>query len=270
MEPDDRKPEQGRGNVFAARNDVVRVDAVDSLDEHLSSSLRTFFRVLGVPHLYGEQIAPAVQTDSARVFVAVRDRPWPPWGLGGRKIAAICQVQPIGEALYGLGPIYVTDEDATNVGLVGALLKEALEVAAQEENAEVSYLVLDGSVLGGRVLELSGFVKTDDAVVTDAARYSFYRAPAQKVLDELGLAKTSAPELLAHQLDDETFKRLALFYAVLYVAGHPREVDHLVVREIIPILGGLFGASLPGGVPPTPPTALPAEIPRRGPIEDTR
>ncbi len=48
MEPDDRKPEQGGGNVFAARNDVVRVDAVDSLDEHLSSSLRTFFRVLGV------------------------------------------------------------------------------------------------------------------------------------------------------------------------------------------------------------------------------
>lgn len=242
---------------LAARNDVVRVEWFDSIDEHLASALKTFFRLLGASHVFDERIEPSVATDAARLCVAVRDRPWPPWGLGGRKLAAVCQVQPIGEALYGLSPLFVADEDLTNIGLVGTLLKETLDEIAREQDAEVSYLVLDGAVLSRRVLESNGFTQTDDAVVTDTARYSFYRASAQKVLDRLGLATTSTPELLAHQFGEHTFDRLALFHSALHLAGSPRAWDDVLAREIVPISGGLFSAGLPGGPPPGPSSSGP-------------
>lgn len=248
------------GDMFAKRNDVVRIDACDELDEYLAASLRTFFRHLGVPHLFDERIAPALSSGDSRLFAAVRDRPWPPWGVGARKVCALCHVQSIGEGLHGLGPVYVTDEDATNIGLVGALLKEVLEEVGSEEKAEVSYLVVEGSVMASRVLAASGFRQTDDVVLTDKARYFFHRAEAQQLLEQLGLAKVSVPELLAHEIDDHTFERTALFYGTLNLAGHPHPWDEFLVREIIAIEAGLFNASLPGGVPPTPPSKLPGEI----------
>jgi hypothetical protein len=251
MNPDVAQALTGEA-TFAARNDVVRIEWFDSLDEHLASALRTFCRLLDVPHVFEERIEPAMTTDSARLCVAMRDRPWPPWGLGGRKIAAVCQVQPIGESLYGLSPMFVADEDLTNIGLVAVVIKETLEEIAREQDAEVSYLVLDGSVLSHRVLESAGFAKTDDAVVTETARYSFYRGSAQKVLDELGLSSISTPELLAHEIPDTTYDRIAFLHSALYLAGSPRRWDDVLAREIIAINGGLFSAGLPGGPPPGP------------------
>jgi hypothetical protein len=185
--------------------------------------------------------------------VALRDRPWPPWGLGGRIVAAVCQVNELGEALYGLGPVYVADDEVTNIGMVGATLKAVLEEVSREEGSEVAYLVRDGSVLAPRVLESFGFTKTDDAVVTEAARYSFHRASAGDLADRLGLSQTSTSELLAHSIDSETFQALSWFYSSLYLGGHAELRTDLVPPEIAQTLSGIFTASLPGGTPPPPP-----------------
>src|SRR3712207_8057300 len=53
------------------------------------------------------------------------------------------------------------------------------------------------------------FRSSDDLQVTDQAKYRFYRMPAAKLLDSLGLANVSVPELLAHQLDDGTLDRVS-------------------------------------------------------------
>lgn len=44
-------------------------------------------------------------------------------GVGARDVTVACQVQTITEDSYDVSPVYVTDEDLTNVGLMGALGK---------------------------------------------------------------------------------------------------------------------------------------------------
>ena len=238
-------------------NDVVRIDRVDEMDSHLAVATMSFFRRLGIPHLYSERIAPTLEGGDSQVFLAARDRPWPPWGLGARSIGALCQVHPVGKSTYALSPVYTAEEDATNVGLVAAVYKEALEELSRTAGAEVSYLVVEGSRFADRLLRSVGFQPSDDLQVTDQAKYRFYRADAGKLAAALGLDKVSVPELLAHKLDDATMDRLSSYFSGLHLAtGQGRFTDR-VVYEILWIDGGLFDASLPGGVPPSPPTALP-------------
>ena len=237
-------------------NDVVRIDRVDEMDSHLAVAAMSFFRRLGIPHLYSERIAPTLEGGDSQVFLAARDRPWPPWGLGARSIGALCQVHPVGKSTYALSPVYTAEEDATNVGLIAAVYKETLEELSRTEGAEVSYLVVEGSRFADRLLRSVGFQPSDDLQVTDQAKYRFYRANAGKLAAALGLDKVSVPELLAHKLEDATLDRLSSYFSGLHLAtGQGRFTDR-VVYEILWIDGGLFDASLPGGVPPSPPTAL--------------
>ena len=240
-------------------NDVVRIDRVDEMDSHLAVATKSFFRLLGIPHLYSERIAPTLEGGDSQVFLAARDRPWPPWGLGARSIGALCQVHPVGKSTYALSPVYTADEDATNIGLIAAVYKETLEELSRTAGAEVSYLVVEGSRFADRLLRSVGFQPSDDLQVTEQAKYRFYRVDAGKLAAALGLDKVSVPELLAHKLDDATLDRLSSYFAGLHLAtGQGRFTDR-VVYEIGWIDGGLFDASLPGGVPPSPPTALPED-----------
>lgn len=245
---------------FAKRNDVVRLEGFDTLDDDVAITLHSFFRALGAPHLVAERVEPALASGESRLFTAVRDRPWPPWGVGARKATAVTQVQEIGQGLFGLGPVHVGPQDEGNLGLQAALLKEVLDYATSRERAEIAYLVLEGSVLSARVLVKAGFTQTEDVVLAETGRYVYYRADAAATRKWLGLDRLSTPELLANEIDDEAFERVALFLGPLVAAGQPRPWEELIGRELIAIDLGLFNASLPGGVPPSPPTALPIDF----------
>lgn len=234
-------------SVYDQENDAVRLDNFCELDTAVAVAMRSFFRKIGSPHLFEERILPTLEIEDSMIFAAVRDRPWPPWGHGSRRISALIQIHPVGNNSFGLSPIYVRPEEASNLGLRAALFKEAIESLSQRPKAEVNYLVIEGSVLTDRVLSSVGFKRSDDLVQTEAARYFFYRADARALLDQLQLTKVSIPELLSHRVADSVLERNALYQGVL---------DWSRTRETIPIDGGSFDASLPGGVPPSPPTRL--------------
>jgi hypothetical protein len=238
-------------------NDVVRIDRMDEMDSHLGVATMSFFRRLGVPHLYAERIAPTLESGDSQIFLAARDRPWPPWGLGARTIGALCQVHPVGKNSYAVSPVYTADEDATNIGLIAAVYKEALEDLGRTEGTEVNYLVVEGSRFADRLLRSVGFEPSDDLQVTEQAKYRFYRASAAKLLSALGLDQVSIPELLSHQVDDALLDRASSYFSGLHLATGQGRLSDRVVHEILWIDGGLFDAGLPGGVPPSPPTALP-------------
>lgn len=246
------KPEKPP-SLYDKSNDAVRMDSFSESDDATTVALRSFFRKLGTPYLYEERVLPTLKVRDSVLFAAVRDRPWPPWGHGSRRICAMIQAHPTGNRSYGLSPLYVRPEDASNIGLRAALYKEMLENLSQQRKAEVNYLVIEGSNVTDRVLRSVGFVRGNDLVMTEEARYFFYRADAAMVLDRLQLSKTSVPELLSHNISDAVLTQNSLFQGVL---------DWGRLREVIPIDGGSFDASLPGGVPPTPPSKI--EI---GPID---
>jgi len=257
--------EQVPARLYDEKNDAVRIDQEQDLDPHGAVAVMSFFRRLGKPHLFHERVRPTLQGGDSSVFLSVRDRPWPPWGLRARTVAAFCQVQAVSPGGVGVSPIYTADEDATNLGLVAAVYAEVLEELTRGERTEINYLVIEGSTYAGRVLRSYGFEPSEDLLVTDEHRYVFHRTEAAALRSRLGFDRVSVPELLAHEVDDETFREHALFFSTLDIGSQVIRLGDRFIREIIWIDGGLFDASLPGGVAPFPaPEAFPGEGQIRG------
>ncbi len=248
------------GGLYDERNDTTRIDMFDKVDQHTAVAMMAFCRQLGASHLFAERIRPILAEDRAVVFAAVRDRPWPPWGLGARQVSALCQVYPVGERAFTVSPIYTSPGEAANIGLISAVYREALEHITREKGAEVQYLVAEGAVLADRVLRKFGFAKTEDVAVTETARYFRYAVPASRVLAALGLDKLSTPELLAHRMDDGVYERNALFQLAFQIAAVPGHLwERRWVPEIGPFDGGGWDMDLPGG-PSEPSTPGPEVI----------
>src|SRR3954468_19109394 len=141
---------------FDYRNQSTRVDLFEEVNDRDLAALRSFTRRLGVPHLLDEVILPILRGGDSQIFAAVQDRPWPPWGLGARTITALCQTEAVSDASYAVSPVYVTEQDLTNIGLISALFKEALEQLIVNPRAEICYLVAEGSTLADRVMRANG------------------------------------------------------------------------------------------------------------------
>jgi Rps23 Pro-64 3,4-dihydroxylase Tpa1-like proline 4-hydroxylase len=234
---------------FAGRNNATRIDVFEELSHTAKGALRTFCRRLGAPHLMDEVFVPTLEDGDSSIFVAVRDRPWPPWGVGARTVTALCQVQTISDESYAVSPVYVTDEELTNVGLMAALFKEVLDSLTISPRAELNYLVADGAVLTARVLESLGFGRSEDVFLTEQARYHTWRTPVEKVISALELDKYATPDLLAHDVPTDTLLRQATFFHTIYLGSRAEWTDaRLSAAEIIQLVRGGH-AGKPGGVP---------------------
>ncbi|MFE6834122.1 prolyl hydroxylase family protein [Streptomyces sp. NPDC057705] len=241
-----------RRDFFTDGNGGTRIEIFDELSETAKAALYTFFRRVGAPHLMDEVVLPLFCDGDSQVFAAVRDRPWPPWGLGARNIVAFVQTHLVGDGCWGLSPVHVADEDLTNVGLCAAVYKEALETLAVDPNAEVHYLLAEGSRLADLTLRRAGFERTEDAFLTEAARYLTYRAPAGELLQGLGLAEADTVDVLAGALDDEVFELNAAFHNTIYLGSR---AEWVVDRPSVPseiarlVRGGHYNkpASVPTG-----------------------
>jgi 2OG-Fe(II) oxygenase superfamily len=232
------------------RNEATRIDLFDEVNELSAAALRSFFRRMHAPHLYDEIVLPLLSEGDSQIFAAVRDRPWPPWGLGARYVTAVCQTHLVGDDTYGISPVYVCDEDLSNAGLIAAVYKEVVEYLATNERAEINYLLAEGSTLADHVLRTVGFEKTEDVFLTEAARYFTYRIEARKLIEALGLTEVATPDLLAHEFDAELLARNALFHSTVYLGSRAdwTASSWAVAAEIAQLVrGGHY--TKPGGVP---------------------
>jgi hypothetical protein len=238
-------------SFYGERNEVTRIDVFEEVDPLAEAALRSFFRRLGAPHLVDEVILPLLGEGDSQIVAAVRDRPWPPWGLGARHVSAVCQTHLVGDETFGLSPVYVTDEDLANVGMVAAVYKEAVEYLAVSPRAEVNYLLAEGSRHADHVLRKAGFERTEDVFVTEAMRYFTYRIEAEKLRETLGLARIDSADLLAEDVDPEILTTNALFHHTIYAASRPEwaiTVAQARAAELAQLVrGGHY--SKPGGVP---------------------
>ncbi len=240
--------ENNSKRFFDTRNRSTRIDLFEELSDQALAALRSFTRRLGSPHLLDEVILPTLHEGDSQILTAVQDRPWPPWGLGARRILALCQTHSIGDESHAVSPVYVTDEDLTNVGMICALFKEALEQFAISPRAEVSYLVAEGSTLVNHVLTSNGFRKTEDIFVLPTGRYHTYRALVGEVLRNFGLDQYSTPDLLAHEIDPKLLEKNALFHQTVYLGSRAEWAAERAISEMIRLVRGGH-ASKPGGVP---------------------
>ena len=238
----DAKPFRGSQNMS------TRIDVFEELSLTAEAALRRFFVEIGAAHYVDEVLMPTLRLGDARIFAAVRDRPWPPWGLGARTISAVCEIHEVAPESWAASPVLLAADDATNIALTCALYKEMLESLAVSEVAEICYLAIEGSILADHVLRSTGFRRDDDVVLTEDARYFTYRAPARELLERMRLDAVSTPDVLAYDMDESVLAQNALFHQTLQM-GHRADLLRLrVIPEIIGLPRGGHAAK-PAGVP---------------------
>jgi hypothetical protein len=238
-----------------ARNANTRIDVFEELSTITEAALRQFFRGLDVPQYMDEVLIPRLKLGDAQIYATVRDRPWPPWGLGARTFSAVCEIHSVAPESWAVSPVHLAKEDLTNVGLASALYKEVLETLAISQTAEVCYLAAEGSVLADHVLCANGFSRDEDVFLTEQARYFTYRANVRELLKQLCLDDVPVPDLLAHDFEEKTLARNALFHQSILLAGRPDLRFDRVTPEIIELARGGHAAK-PAGVPGGTGTAL--------------
>ena len=243
---------QAQPNLYSLRNEAVRFHIWTEIDPEDKPSLTTFFRRADLPHVWNELIAPTFPQEQALLVAATDDLPLPPWGVGAQKIVALCYVHPIGETDASLTNVLTLDEDATNIGLMTALFRETLLQLQNRDKTEVSFVVVENSVLAHRVLSANGFTRTPVVFLTEHARYYLYQGRIADVLAKLGLAEIYAHDLLAHNVEDSLFERNALFQAMLQLSMRPFWADRTPIPEVIANTGMATTSLPPGGVGGTP------------------
>jgi hypothetical protein len=231
---------------FGSRNEATRIDVFEELSPTALAALRSFCRRLGAAHLVDEVLLPTLEEGDSRVFAAVRDRPWPPWGIGARHVSALCLIQAIADESYAVSAVYVADEDATNVGLMAAVYKEVLESLVVSPRAEINYLVAEGSIVADHLLTSLGFRRYEDVFLSEDARYYTYRISVPKLLQSLGLENVATPDLLAHDVPAAVLERNTLFHQTMFL-GARAELAGSAAEILRPPRGGHAGK--PGGVP---------------------
>jgi len=231
-------------------NEAVRIECFDSLRPANKVPLLAFFRRIGLSHVYWEVVDPGLEEGSALTCVAVRNRPWPPWGLGAQEIRALVHGS-ISDAKAGLSNVFALDEDLTNIGLTSAIYKEALEELIRRNVTEVNYTVFEGSEFARRVLMSRGFAKTEDIFLTESARYDVYEADITELLERLGLADTSVSELLGYKTNEVIFEKNALFHTMMDLSTRPFWYSNSKISEILYHARGRVLEPEPSSVPPS-------------------
>jgi len=124
----------------------------------------------------------------------------------------------IADGSYAVSPVYALAPELTNVGMISAVFKEALDQLSVQPNAEVCYWRprTPRWLTTCCGMPASNVPRTCSSL---AARYNTYRAPVQKVLSTLSLDKTSTPELLAHAIDAAALREQALFHQTIHVGS---------------------------------------------------
>jgi hypothetical protein len=234
--------------VPRARNESVRFETVELLDDRLEVSLRTFFRQIRLPHVFSELIAPALRAGNAFVNVGLVERPWPPWGIGAQRVVAALLVHPLGTDDASLSNVFVADDQLTNVGLTTALFESTLQLLLKRGKSDVSYVVSERSILADRVLTAAGFARSDELFLTENLRYHIYLGEIRRVLERLGLAGRFQSDILTERLEDSVFERNALFHATTQLATRAYWNESSAFGEMIANTGIGVSASPPGGI----------------------
>lgn len=229
-------------------NEMIKVDVLDMNDVNDQVAVMSFFRRLGLRNVYPEYIVPSFHEGKSLTLAATQDRPWPPWGIAATKIHGLVQLYPVIEERAGIGGVFVSPDDTDNIGMICAIYKEALEHVSRQGKRELSYVVREDSVVASRALKSNGFSESEDLFLTEYARYHVYRGDAKKVLTKLGLANRTTAQLLGYDIPDNVLDRNILFHSSLQLGAQSWWNGRGLRPEVIPVLGDLLLAGLPGGV----------------------
>jgi hypothetical protein len=247
------------------RTEQFRFVSLTEDDGKSTLALRAFFRRIGLSRVYDEMVAPGLQDGSGLVVMAVRDRPWPPFGIGAQSVSAMCFIYPIGEGRAGLANVFALPEEQLSIGLLAAVYREALDILVERGTKWVHFVTRDDSHFAAHVLQSAGFEQTGIPYITEAARYCFHEVEIAAHLGALGITDTTPLQLLADEFPESTLERTGLYLLTVNTAFSGFWSETVKAPELIPNMAiARVAASAPPGGPPIKrgPVRKPATRPR--------
>lgn len=237
-------------SAFESLNEMVRFDVAGRLAPEYESAFAEFFRLRGSAHVFDEMLRHVLSAGQALASVGVTDRPWPPIGIGSRRIEAI------GIALIGksgrafLTPVQTSNENRTNIGLSASVTKRLAETLVEKKVARASYFVRPDAHAVTHALIQAGFAPSDQRLATEQHEYVEFAVKPEELLACLGLADMRLGDLLALKVEPPILERLTLYHLATEAA-----IAALGSRADTVILPGLIdwlATSPPGGIGGTP------------------
>jgi hypothetical protein len=234
------------------RVEQFRFVSLTQPDGKLSIPIQAFFRRIGLPRVFDEMVAPGLEEGCGMVVMAMRDRPWPPWGIGAQSVSALTFIYPIGEERAGLSNVFALPEEELSIGLLAALYREAMSLLAERATKRVHFVTRQESQLAAHVLAGAGFKETGIPFITDEARYTFHEAELSSHLAALGIVDSTPLQLLGDEFAEAVLERIALYLLTLNASFGGYWKESVKAPEIIPntSLVRISAQSPPGGPPP--------------------
>lgn len=214
-------------------------------------ALRAFFRRQGLEHVLHEAIYPALSSGSGQLTIAVRRRPWPPWGYGALTVSAATLTHPIANGCAGLGNVFMAPEEASSYYLAVAVWAESLRRLAEAGVERVDVLALADTPVIGLLLEPLGFAATSHPVLTEQAVYWHHEVSLKDHLHATRLHGITPSDLVDGHPSRETVDRALQFILGINAVVNPWWLGQVLVPGVLPNSGpGRVAECLPPGGPP--------------------
>ncbi|HEY6550663.1 MAG TPA: hypothetical protein VIY71_05625 [Solirubrobacterales bacterium] len=234
------------------RLEEFEIDCYEVADTAFEVPVRAFLRRIDLGYVYDELLRPTLEEGSALVALAVRRRPWPPWGIGARTVSAMAIATSVSDATAGLTGVLVAPEEATSIGLLAASHHTLLD-GLQARGVEMAHHVIkEGSEFGERLAAAAGFERTSSLILSEDARYWLHAADIARHREALGIDGEDVDRLISGEaLDDETLDRVSLYLLGISRAIDPWWREQVRAGEVIANTGpGRVAECLPPGGPP--------------------
>ncbi|MEM9549061.1 MAG: hypothetical protein AAGA77_23945 [Bacteroidota bacterium] len=201
-------------NIYLNSNEKTRIEILDSFDQNTKIRLNTFFRTIRNSHTLEDYVGPLLQEKDSQLIMAVRDRPWPSYGIHGQTIIAACLIYRVGTHSMGISPIYALPDETTNIGLVSAVFKEALDYLKAQKVESLKYMVKEGSIVGPVILSKFGFIQNEKEafLLENGSKYTSFSISPVALSEALKYDKYEFSDLLEYDFDTSFVETNALYH----------------------------------------------------------
>ena len=243
-------------NLYSDANERLDLKVCRDLAGEFRPELFAMLRPLHLAHLVEEMWAPLCASGPTLTAVALEERPWPPSGVGARRLCGFCTALLVDGRQAILTPQLLAADQHSNIGLAAALTSVLFAALAEQGIDEVGLWVNGSSSFVAGLLGRAGYAPGAMRVVSEGCEFVLFTAPAAAVLKELRIAEARLGDLLALSLDAATIATLAGYHLGLQAGIGAYWADRIAQTEIHP--GLIDWASLPpGGIGGTPGPDLP-------------
>jgi hypothetical protein len=238
--------------VSDQRLEQFELDCYDTADTAFEVPVRAFLRRGGLEHVFDELLRPTMAENSTLVALAVRNRPWPPWGVGARTVSALAIATPVTETTAGITGVLAVPEETTSIALLAGVYRTLLDGLGERGVERVHLVVKEGSSFGERLVAAAGFEPTSNLMLTEDARYWLHDSDLVRHRSALAINDCTVDELVSGEaLSGAAFDRCALFLFGVSRALDPWWRELIRAPDIIANTGpGRVAECLPPGGPP--------------------